>query len=66
LYRLVIQPIVIDLDDGVKVNYTKFGPALKKVMGLTGTEPFEVVILESRSSTRRETICILVNRSATL
>jgi hypothetical protein len=25
---------VIDLDDGVKVNYCKFGTALKKIAGL--------------------------------
>ena len=28
------QKIEIDLDDGVKVNYPKFGKALKKVAGL--------------------------------
>ena len=27
--------IEIDLDDGVKVNYPKFGEALKKVPGLS-------------------------------
>ena len=36
LYPLAIQQIDIDLDDGVKVNYPKFGAALKKVSGLSG------------------------------
>ena len=36
LYPLAQQQIEIDLDDGVKVNYNKFGKALKKVTGLTG------------------------------
>ena len=31
LYPLASQQIVIDLDDGVKVNYRKFGAALKKI-----------------------------------
>jgi len=31
---LASQLIEIDLDDGVKVNYSKFGTALKKVSGL--------------------------------
>ena len=35
LYPLATQQIEIDLDDGVKVNYNKFGKALKKVAGLT-------------------------------
>ena len=35
LYQLATQQIEIDLDDGVKVNYNKFGTALKKVTGLT-------------------------------
>ena len=35
LYPLATQKIEIDLDDGVKVNYNKFGTALKKVTGLT-------------------------------
>ena len=34
LYPLASQNIAIDLDDGVKVNYPKFGTALKKVAGL--------------------------------
>lgn len=36
LYPLASERIEIDLDDGVKVNYNKFGTALKKVTGLTG------------------------------
>ena len=36
LYPLATQQVEIDLDDGVKVNYNKFGTALKKVTGLTG------------------------------
>ena len=35
LYPLAVQQIPIDLDDGVKVNYNKFGKALKKVTGLS-------------------------------
>jgi len=35
LYPLAGQQIEIDLDDGVKVNYPKFGKALKKVAGLS-------------------------------
>jgi len=35
LYPLATQQIEIDLDDGVKVNYNKFGKALKKVTGLS-------------------------------
>ena len=35
LYPLATQRIEIDLDDGVKVNYPKFGNALKKVPGLS-------------------------------
>jgi hypothetical protein len=34
-YPLATQKIEIDLDDGVKVNYPKFGKALKKVPGLS-------------------------------
>ena len=34
LYPLAQQQISIDLDDGVKVNYCKFGKALKKITGL--------------------------------
>lgn len=35
LYPLATKQIEIDLDDGVKVNYHKFGKALKKVAGLS-------------------------------
>ena len=35
LYPLAMQRIAIDLDDGVKVNYKKFGEALKYVAGLS-------------------------------
>ena len=35
LYPLATEQVEIDLDDGVKVNYKKFGKALKKVPGLT-------------------------------
>jgi hypothetical protein len=34
LYPLASQNVVIDLDDGVKANYPKFGSALKKIIGL--------------------------------
>jgi hypothetical protein len=34
LYPLATKQIAIDLDDGVKVNYQKFGAALKKIPGL--------------------------------
>ncbi|MBK6866362.1 MAG: BREX-1 system adenine-specific DNA-methyltransferase PglX [Ideonella sp.] len=34
MYPLATQQIEIDLDDGVKVNYLKFGAALKKIVGL--------------------------------
>jgi hypothetical protein len=32
------QQIAIDLDDGVKVNYPKFGAALKRIPGLEAAE----------------------------
>ena len=38
LYRLSTQRLSIDLDDGVKVNYPKFGTALKKIPGLADKE----------------------------
>jgi hypothetical protein len=38
LYPLASQQIEIDLDDGVKVNYPKFGAALKKIPGLEVAE----------------------------
>lgn len=34
LYPLATQQVEIDLDDGVKVNYPKFYPAVKKIAGL--------------------------------
>jgi type II restriction/modification system DNA methylase subunit YeeA len=38
LYPLATEQIAIDLDDGVKVNYQKFGLALKKIPGLDAKE----------------------------
>ncbi|BAZ90340.1 putative restriction enzyme [Raphidiopsis curvata NIES-932] len=38
LYPLAIEQIHIDLDDGVKANYPKFGLALKKIPGLETKE----------------------------
>jgi hypothetical protein len=38
LYPLAAQQIEIDLDDGVKLNYPKFGAALKKIPGLEASE----------------------------
>lgn len=38
LYPLATQQIAIDLDDGVRVNYPKFYPALKKIAGLESSE----------------------------
>jgi type II restriction/modification system DNA methylase subunit YeeA len=38
LYPLATEQLEIDLDDGVKVNYQKFGPALKKIPGLEAKE----------------------------
>ena len=35
LYPLATKRVEIDLDDGVKANYPKFGKALKKVAGLS-------------------------------
>jgi len=34
MYPLATEQLEIDLDDGVKVNYLKFGAALKKIPGL--------------------------------
>ncbi len=34
LYPLATEQVEIDLDDGVKLNYPKFGAALKKIPGL--------------------------------
>lgn len=38
LYPLATQQVAIDLDDGVKINYPKFYPALKKIIGLEAAE----------------------------
>ncbi|MBJ7595964.1 MAG: BREX-1 system adenine-specific DNA-methyltransferase PglX [Candidatus Dormibacteraeota bacterium] len=38
LYPLATQQVHIDLDDGVKVNYPKFGAALKKIPGLEAAD----------------------------
>ena len=38
LYPLATKQVEIDLDDGVKVNYPKFGTALKKIVGLDAKE----------------------------
>jgi len=38
LYPLATEKVEIDLDDGVKVNYQKFGLALKKIPGLEAKE----------------------------
>jgi type II restriction/modification system DNA methylase subunit YeeA len=38
LYPLAAEQVEIDLDDGVKVNYPKFGTALKKIVGLDTKE----------------------------
>ena len=35
LFPLAAQQVPIDLDDGVKVNYNRFGRALKRVAGLS-------------------------------
>ncbi len=35
LYPLATRQVAIDLDDGVKVNYNKFGAALRKVTGVS-------------------------------
>jgi type II restriction/modification system DNA methylase subunit YeeA len=38
LYPLATQQLTMDLDDGVKANYPKFYPALKKIAGLEEAE----------------------------
>ncbi|MDW7658200.1 MAG: hypothetical protein SCM11_13610, partial [Bacillota bacterium] len=38
IFPLAVEQIEIDLDDGVKVNYPKFGTALKKIPGLEANE----------------------------
>jgi NTP pyrophosphatase (non-canonical NTP hydrolase) len=34
--QMAAEQVEIDLDDGVKANYPKFGDALKKITGLSG------------------------------
>lgn len=38
LYPLASQQLAIDLDDGVKANYPKFGAALKRIAGLEASD----------------------------
>jgi hypothetical protein len=38
LFPLAIQQLAIDLDDGVKANYPKFGTALNKIPGLEASD----------------------------
>ena len=38
LFPLATQKIEIDLDDGVKANYPKFGAALKPIKGLNDAD----------------------------
>lgn len=38
LYPLATQQISLDLDEGVKVNYPKFYPAVRKIVGLEAAE----------------------------
>jgi type II restriction/modification system DNA methylase subunit YeeA len=38
LYPLATHQVVLDLDDGVKVNYLKLGAALKKIPGLEAAD----------------------------
>lgn len=38
LYPLATERVQIDLDDGVKVNYSKFGKALKNIPGMASEE----------------------------
>lgn len=38
LYPLASRQLAIDLDDGVKANYPKFGTALKKISGLEASD----------------------------
>lgn len=38
LYPLATQQLAIDLDDGVRANYPRFYPALKKITGLEAAE----------------------------
>jgi hypothetical protein len=43
LYPLATERIAIDLDDGVLVNYNKFGTAIKLVKGLNDKKAKEKV-----------------------
>jgi len=43
LFPLATERIPIDLDDGVLVNYNKFGNAIKKVTGLNDKKSKEKV-----------------------
>ena len=38
LYPLATEQVEIDLDDGVRANYPKFGTALKKISGMESAE----------------------------
>lgn len=38
LYPLATEQIAIDLDDGVKINYPKFYPAVKRITGLEASD----------------------------
>ena len=38
LYPLASKQVAIDLDDGVKANYPKFYPALRKIKGLEAAD----------------------------
>ena len=38
LYPLALEQKEIDLDDGIKLNYPKFGSALKRIPGLDAEE----------------------------
>ena len=38
LYPKASENVVIDLDDGVRTNYPKFGAALRKIAGLEASE----------------------------
>lgn len=38
LYPLASRQLAIDLDDGVKANYPRFGSALKKIVGLEASD----------------------------
>jgi len=43
LYPLATERIAIDLDDGVLVNYNKFGQSIRKVTGLNDNKTKEKV-----------------------